>query len=288
VLSGGQRRLLSWAGGAAGALGIAFIVIKLVELRQELALTSLGTRSWLVVIGLTISSGLSGTLLALAWRELLTHLGEPVRRAWAVRVYGTTQLAKYVPGNVVHLAARQAIGAAAALRGAPLAKATVWEFGIFAGTGSTFFLLTLPLIVTAPIAVGLSAFALVVGLCIWTAYNYVSASLAQTIAFHCVYFLIAGLLFVSVLALFDLKVTTFALPICGAYVLASIAGLVTPGTPAGFGVREAALYALLHSLIDQSSLFSASLLSRVMTMGGDLFFFFYAILVPAKTPRSDI
>ena len=33
-----------------------------------------------------------------------------VRRVWAIRTFGVAQFAKYVPGNVIHLASRQALG----------------------------------------------------------------------------------------------------------------------------------------------------------------------------------
>ena len=66
--------------------------------------------------------------------------------------------------------------------------------------------------------------------------------------------------------------------VCGAYVIAWLAGLVTPGAPAGIGVREIVMYALLHTLISQSDLLTAIVLARIVTVAGDLLFYLLALI----------
>jgi len=73
----------------------------------------------------------------------------------------------------------------------------------------------------------------------------------------------------------------------GAYVLAWLAGFVTPGAPAGLGIRELVLLFLLQGLVGGPDLLLVILLGRVITVSGDLVFFILASLMkggklPAK------
>jgi uncharacterized membrane protein YbhN (UPF0104 family) len=65
--------------------------------------------------------------------------------------------------------------------------------------------------------------------------------------------------------------------ICGAFVITWLAGSVTPGAPAGIGVRELVLLFLLKGLVLESDLLLAVLLSRVVTVAGDVLFFLAAL-----------
>ena len=60
---------------------------------------------------------------------------------------------------------------------------------------------------------------------------------------------------------------------CGAYTAAWLAGFVTPGAPAGLGVRELVLVFLLDGHAAEPDLLPAVVLSRVVTVLGDTFFF---------------
>lgn len=69
------------------------------------------------------------------------------------------------------------------------------------------------------------------------------------------------------------------LTICGAFIVAWLVGLVTPGAPAGIGVRELVLLGLLKGFASESDLLLAILLSRLITVGGDVLFFFFASIL---------
>ena len=70
--------------------------------------------------------------------------------------------------------------------------------------------------------------------------------------------------------------------LCGAYVLAWLAGFITPGTPAGVGVREIVLLFLLRGQIEQADLLLAIVLGRVVTVIGDLLYFIMATFINKK------
>ena len=62
----------------------------------------------------------------------------------------------------------------------------------------------------------------------------------------------------------------FAWEICGSGVAAWIAGFVTPGSPGGLGVREAAMVLLGRQAAAPDVLLMTALLFRVVTFGGDI------------------
>jgi hypothetical protein len=188
-------------------------------------------------------------MLAYGWRNLLSHLGTTISPKAAVGIYGVAQLAKYVPGNVLHLAGRQALGIAAGIPGWTLAKSAVWELALIATAAAGFGLLTLPLLDPAcSMALSLGAF--------------------------------AALLTIVADTAMDGSVPW--LPVCGAYVLAWLSGLVTPGAPAGIGVRELTLLFLLKGLVSEADLTLTVLLARIVTVVGDLFFYVLARFTVAR------
>jgi uncharacterized membrane protein YbhN (UPF0104 family) len=109
--------------------------------------------------------------------------------------------------------------------------------------------------------------------------RYVSKSIAQAFGYYIAFLTISGMLFVAVLALISsgLGVTTLQiLTLCGAFVIAWLAGLLTPGAPAGVGVRELVLMLLLKDYIIESDLLLAVLLSRLVTVTGDVLYYLFS------------
>jgi uncharacterized membrane protein YbhN (UPF0104 family) len=74
-------------------------------------------------------------------------------------------------------------------------------------------------------------------------------------------------------------------------VLAWLLGLITPGAPAGVGVRELVLLGLLSSFVPQSTILLATVVGRLVTIGGDLLFFGWGCLAspgsPLQSPRLE-
>src|SRR5690606_30699473 len=94
---------------------------------------------------LAVLYGAANTMLARAWWWQLKIFNIPADWRWALKTYGLSQLAKYVPGNIFHLAGRQALGMAIGLAGRPLAKSAVWELGSIAVAAACFGILAMPL-----------------------------------------------------------------------------------------------------------------------------------------------
>jgi uncharacterized membrane protein YbhN (UPF0104 family) len=84
----------------------------------------------------------------------------------------------------------------------------------------------------------------------------------------------SGVVFAGVLSIAGAELTPGGWGLAAAsYVVAWLAGLLTPGAPAGIGVRELVLTLLLAGIAAPALVVLAVLLGRVVTVVGDLLFF---------------
>lgn len=278
------RRKLHWIGSGLALIGVVFVAMRLHTYWLDLDFSRVTLPIWLSIAVFAMLYGLANLILASAWWHLLKHLGAPVIRPLSVKIYGISQLAKYLPGNIFHLAGRQALGMAAGISAGTLAKSTLWELGLIAITGALFGWLILPLLF--PAYSEMASILLLLGSA-WLVANILQrmAGHQTALAFiwQLLFLMITGGIFVALLGVIagsEVVPIQLWLPIGGAYIVAWLAGLVTPGAPAGVGVREVILLLLLKSVIHETDLLMAILLGRLVTVAGDLLFFVSASLIP--------
>jgi len=278
------RKLLHHLGVALGVAGIVFVGWKLIVYREQIDLTSVGASGYIAILALAIAYGVSDVLLAAGWREILNHLGIGCRLGWAVRVYALSQLAKYVPGNIFHLVGRQALGAAAGISHGALAKSSVAELVVIALCGGLFAPLLLPIYwPNFGVLLGPLLFAGTVVLSLSLVKMLFGNRIARSAACYGFFLIMSGVIFVGAYLLAGGNATASQMPvIAGAYVLAWLAGLVTPGAPAGIGVREAVLLFLLAGFANPPVILLAVVMGRAVTVLGDLGFYLIGGYVDAS------
>ena len=284
------KRTLHWGGSAVAIAGIAFVALRLHDYGAEIDFARFDLIAWSWGAALALIYGLSNLMLALAWWNLLGQFGAHTSRRWAVRAYGISQIARYVPGNIFHLAGRQAMGMAAGLAGWPLAKSAVWELGLISATGGLFGLLALPLLVPGlPVTASAGLFAASIGIAVILLLRFIGLPVARAFGWYVGFLVISALLFVGLVELLadnPVSGVGFWLPLGGAYVLAWLIGLVTPGAPAGVGVRELVLLFLLKGTVGEADLLLAVVLGRVVTVAADLGFFGVSILMNGRAENA--
>lgn len=246
--------------------------------------------AWAFVVTMSAAYGTASFLLAMAWWHLLRHLGVSITRPLSVRIYGLSQLAKYVPGNIFHLAGRQALGMAQGLPAAPLARSMVWELGLLALAGAQFGWVILPLL--APALPGSASAMLWLGsglLIVALLRGWAGRDVAWSFIWQLLFLLVSAAIFMALLAMTtgggELSAAQW-LTIGGAYIAAWLVGLVTPGAPAGVGVREMILLILLQGMVSESDLLMAVLLGRLTTVVGDVLFFIAAYAIARPWPAT--
>ena len=269
------RLLLNRAGTILGLIGVIFVIERLLAYRSELSFDGWRWQSYGALIVLCSAYCAANLFLVLGWHALLSHLHAAQKFSWSLRVYAVTQIAKYLPGNIFQFAGRQAIGASAGISHKILLKSSLWEIILLALAAGSFFpaLAYKFLPMSKSVAFGgfcilaliLVAVAIFVApkLLSWAAANYAGQVISSSVIFAGVYVLAGG----EIATGFDMLI------LMAGFALSWLAGLLTPGAPAGIGVREAALLFFLSGLASPGVILTAALLGRIVTTVGDLMFF---------------
>jgi glycosyltransferase 2 family protein len=244
------------------------------------------------IVGGALLYGIAGFLLSSAWYQLLGagHGGASARRHHAV--YGRTQIAKYLPGNVFHLVGRQVMGRRLGHSQTRLAIASLLEVVLLVLVAGV---LSLPIVWREldPGLLWLGALAApVVALLAlrWARWHDPALrELAQDAARSCprtplrllgaaglyaLFFLVVAAIY-WLLALSVSDADRPSIDLAGAVsvvALAWLAGFATPGSSAGIGVREAVLIAALDGTLGAPASGLIALALRLVTIGGDVVF----------------
>ena len=270
------KRYLHFLGGILGIGGILFVFRRLLNAIDSMGSERLFQIPLTALFMLVVAYAVSNVLLALAWRELLLCLGETtVEHMQAIRIYALSQLAKYLPGNVFHLAGRQALGVAAGFSGKALVKSLLGELALISLATVSFVFLALP---ASSLGISLALAFLFFGVffCVilWLLERFLKTHVVRAFVFQFIFLALSGCLFIRCLTLFGANVpVAIFFPTLATYVVAWLVGLVTPGAPAGLGVREAVLLFFLSGGIDESALLFATVLMRIISILGDVLFY---------------
>lgn len=280
-------------GSIISVAGIAFVLYKLVDSWKALSglqgFTTL--TAWLLF--LAIIYGLSQVLISRGWHLLLAAYDEKQLSFLLVhKINARTQIAKYLPSNILHHAGRLTMGKAYGLNHISLVKASMDEMLLMALSAallSGICALYAPVVLADIAAKYLNAVILSFAAFILArlVLHVIASSreqkkpLAQItgkIAFSGIHYLV----FISTTAIINTamanQILGFAnfsqsLIFSGTFLLAWLIGFVTPGAPGGIGVREAILIMALGSTFTEANIVLAALCSRIISIIGDIIFF---------------
>ena len=288
-MSTSLKPILARLGSVLAVAGLAFVGVRLADYWPQLKAAPLSGPLVTLLLALALGYGLANVLLALAWRDLLQELGARLSVARSVAVYGRSQIAKYAPGNVFHLAGRQVLGMAEGVPAQPLAKSIGLELGLLVvcAVGLVGLLLqrwlagqvgSLAWVVPATLLV-------VVGVVLHQRWLRTGRALIGQSLFL---LFSAGVYWAVLSALAPEAVSRVPAGVVpGAAVAAWLVGLVTPGAPAGLGVREAVMLLILGVWVPQADLVLAVLLARLVNILGDVGFFVASLWLARRLAAQD-
>jgi hypothetical protein len=121
-----------------------------------------------------------------------------------------------------------------------------------------------------------------------SSYIQVLSGILGVAILYTLFFLLAG---TSLLGLvYGLHITvdiTKVFQMLSIFSVSWLAGFLTPGAPAGIGVREAVMIALMEGIIGKSNSLIISILFRLVTIAGDVMMFFMPFfLLPHQNKES--
>lgn len=282
-----SRRTLERAAHVGGAL--LCVVAMVLLIRRGIALgDALGDELQRIPIAaFALSSGvyLAGALLlALGWAMLVRLASAaPVRMAPLFVGHLRAQLAKYLPGNVFHYAWRHLSARREGAGHRALALALALESILVVACAAILALgvVSDPRVAAlAPWARHLAWAAPVLAIAAWLAIGVIgrrggherlapartAGPLSAVFVLDLVFFMLAAL------SLRLLCGQPGALPLpawCGWFALAWALGYVTPGAPAGLGLREAVLAIGLSPVLGEAQAFALALAYRLVTVAAD-------------------
>jgi uncharacterized membrane protein YbhN (UPF0104 family) len=295
-----SARWLKWLGACAAIVGTAFFLASVfATLRWHDLAPRLTLRACTALFLAAACYAATVPLAARAWQLLLDAIGarQPYRRLAAIML--TTQVAKYLPGNVGHLVGRVGLGMRAGIPVAVLAASLLFEIGLLLLTGVLVGVLALLVARASPVSlpgahlnpVALAAIVAFVVLGIAAAWRRLVPHLGRflprsmvadatlrtpgvgTLARVGVFYVLAYLAIGASAAVMARGLDLSPLPgmalLTGAFGIAWVIGFVTPGAPAGVGVREAVLLLLLTPSLGEGDAALLVLALRVATLLGD-------------------
>ena len=285
-----SSRLANLVGIAIGFAGLAFVAVRIVRDREEIA-DALGSADplWLVA---AVASGLGAmALLGVNWLAIIRHGGAPAPWRRGLYWFFVGQLGKYVPGGIwpivgqAELAHRDrtprgiaywstALSMVATLLGAASVAAVA---GLVAPAGSRL----LPALFAAALALGTVALASpnVRDLMHRTADRATSRELRLPEArwftgivarYLPAWVLFAGMNVFTVQGLGGSLDAEFVVTLIYATCVSWIAGFVIIGLPGGLGVREAVFISMMTGPLGAGLAVSVALVSRVVSVAVDL------------------
>lgn len=239
-------------------------------------------------------------LMSLAWRGMLDSLG--VHKSWRelTAILAITQFAKYVPGNVAQYVGRAGMSLARGINARAFAATVLLEILLVIGAAlcvgvSTGVLSAAGAIVVHRKSAQLAMIALLFVLAAATLLVFRKlapallrrfaprhahvlegnllpsrTSVAVAFALYCVVYLFAGIGLILLAHLLLPGVTHDNWLLVASFSLAWVVGFVTPGAPAGLGVREGLLLLMLAPVYTPATASVMVIALRVATTLGDV------------------
>ncbi|MGD9559473.1 MAG: polysaccharide pyruvyl transferase family protein [Oscillospiraceae bacterium] len=290
-----KKKWTTWAGRLLMLVAFAFIIYSLVKNLVDFSIL----KSAPVVIGLCLLPFLHA--VGIFWGSVtFSHIldmmaSHPVDRSLVSRIYCRSNLYRYIPGNIMHYVGRNQIAVDA---GIPHSEV------VFSTIADAIFLLLSALIITvgcafdyffqylAQLSISLPVvLAVVAGVVLVAAVLFVLRkkighlikkyiNIMRRIRFKksLLFLVMVGMrlvnnavVYLCTIALLGQPLKAALVPqIIGLFVMSWAIGFLTPGAPAGLGVREAVMLMFLGDVLDANVLMASTIIYRVICILGDI------------------
>lgn len=298
-----DKRVINIVGNILMLLSLAFIVNRIIEYRIDFS--SIFSIWPLIILAISIITyALVVIALANIFYVLLKLFGNrEISKYNSILIYCKSNLYKYLPGNIFHYVGRNQIAINEGASHGAVIAATIAEILLltlaavitaitFAGQYAVSLLLdsfTIKVILILLILIVLVILAAIILYKVnsrvreWVIgntnqINRIRFTIAiKFIMAYIINFILNGVMFIMVLYSIGGEISNnLIVPVIGMYTLSWIIGFVTPGVPAGLGIREVIMSAMLIGVVDPELVIIAVVLYRIVTIMGDVVAFIIA------------
>ena len=272
-----HKNFFNILGAVLAVSGAGYVFFKIYAHRLSLEQVNLGLLGWIAIGLLVLTHAASNFFLSTSWHLILEASGIYLSKSITFKIFGLSQISRYLPGNIFHIAGRHLLGLSAGIPNLTLIKSSIFEIGFISLAGLTFSVLLIPVITDSEITKwSIFGFLLTIIFCYLIFLKFYNPKFSTAFLSYVVYLFLSGLLFLGLLYVVvnELNFDTSALIIVIAgYIFAWLIGLITPGAPAGVGIREAILIFMLKGYLLEVDILVAVLLGRAITVLGDCIFY---------------
>lgn len=284
MISERLKRVLKWLGAALAAAAVAFVVHRLWTQFSALpagALEAAGPGLAMASLGYAGC----GVFLALIWWLTLRAAGfRSASLSLSSSAFLSSQLGKYLPGNVGHFAARHVLSRRHGASHRALVGATLLEALLLVAAAGTLAVLVIqpmisgglgPMLEAVWLTPVVAALALGLGLAVARRKGLLDSELGfpRLVLELGAAFGLALVFFLASSGCFVLMSGSLGagdwLPLVPWLAAAWLLGFMVPGAPGGLGIREFVLVLGLTPLIGEAQAALDALMFRLVTIGGD-------------------
>jgi uncharacterized membrane protein YbhN (UPF0104 family) len=262
-----------------------------------------------ILVGLALLFAVQLMLGSYVWHRLLALASGEKNQFWPVYViYSRANLAKYMPGNVMHYAGRNLLGERLGLKQAHILTASAMELILTVLSAVLYSLVfsfsylrqavqvilnnrAYSIVFGILIVLGCAAVAMLVFFAIKSekVRHYLQTFLSWlamlesllAIFCYCATFLANGIInLILIRFVLGVEISPEAVfPILGLTTISWLAGYVIPGAPGGIGIRESISILLMSPLVGSESIAVVAILQRVVNVLGDILMYFIGVLL---------
>lgn len=301
-----RKKLLTSLGSIVVLISLGFVGQQLFKNWDKIGSFQLTPELISVLILGAVGYACACILLSSAWYKILTSLYSKTLSVQVIRsIYARSQIAKYIPGNVMQIAGRHFMLRRLGISHKPLAIASLTEIiglvsasSSFAIMGSALFGFWNKYINQQQLYYGLGiVFVLLILIPFIRKFclTFFSASrqflgntslqgaFFQAYIYYLLFFTISGAILVGLVFQINGALSIYNIAIIIAtFSVSWLVGFITPGAPSGIGIRETILVVSLDKILLGDNGVLIAILFRLVTIGGDLLFFSIAGKKPQK------
>lgn len=310
------KKVFTIIGRVLTVLSIVFVIYSLYKIDIDWSCFSHPYVMFLSVLGLSLLVAFYSFINAYVWKLYIDLFSGSHNSTYEVFIiYLKSNIAKYLPGNVIQYVGRNVLGKKLEIGQKSIAMATVAEL-ISLVCGNIIFALVMSLqntksvvgrlwteynlrksvsvitILGIVIVVICSCYLLKSGFIRKTRDNITGDKIKKVVRLFCIVFILYSIVFVmSALILlrifYILNADISFANVASANALSWLAGYIVPGAPGGIGIREVVLVWLLEAECLPEIVILAAVLLRVCVILGDFLSFLGAVFMDAIKRRKE-